>query len=195
MWELSTPVLELVARTASIFLILFLLFRIWGKKHLGELAAFDLVIFLIMSEAVQNSLVNDDKSITGGLIVVVTFMILSSLMNIISYKFRIAEKLLEGTPKVIIRHGKIMPHVLRKERISLPELLESIREQGVLHLHDVGLAILEANGKISVIKKDDAKSTGVRIEENSEMLYQVAPPSLKENIRSFFYRAKAQITK
>ena len=129
------------------------MFKIWSKKHLGELAAFDFIILLIMSEAVQNSLVDGDKSIPGGLIVIATFMILVSLMNIIAFHSRKAERHLEGSAKVIIREGRIMERVLKKERISLPELLEAIHDQGILHLHDIQLAFLEANGKISVIKK------------------------------------------
>ncbi len=153
MWNLSTPWHELVIRASTIFILLFIMFKIWGKKHLGELTAFDFVILLIMSEAVQNALVDGDKSIPGGLIVIATFMILVSLMNIIAFHSRKAERLLEGSAKVIIREGRIMERVLKKERISLPELLEAIHEQGILHLHDIQLAFLEANGKISVIKK------------------------------------------
>jgi uncharacterized membrane protein YcaP (DUF421 family) len=157
MWELSDNWYELIIRAAVVFLGLFLMFKIWGRKHLGEMAAFDFVILLIMSEAVQNSLVGNDKTLFGGLIVVTTFMILSSLMNILSFYSRRAEHFLEGTAKVIIRDGKIMEKVMNKERISLPELLESLREQGVLHLHDIHLALLEANGKISVIRKEQTK--------------------------------------
>ena len=157
MWDLSENWYELIIRATVVFLGLFLMFKIWGRKHLGEMAAFDFVLLLIMSEAVQNSLVGDDKTIVGGLIVVATFMLLSSIMNIISFHFRKAERFLEGTPKVIIRDGKLMEGVLNHERISLPELLEAIREQGVLHLKDITLAMLEANGKISVIKKSQTK--------------------------------------
>lgn len=166
MWDLSTPWQELVMRAASVFILLFLMFKIWGKKHLGQMAAFDFVLLLIMSEAVQNSLVDGDKSIPGGLIVIATFMVLNSLMNIISFHSRKAERFLEGSPKVIIRDGKLMEDVLNKEKISLPELLECVREEGVLHLKDIGLAVLEANGKISVIKKEDAGNpTLARIKE------------------------------
>lgn len=157
MWDMQGEWYELVIRATVIFLGLFIMFKIWGKKHLGEMAAFDLLILLIMSEAVQNSLVDDDKSLQGGLIVVATFMILSSLMNILSFHSRKAEHFLEGKAKVIIRDGKLMDDVLAKERITLAELLEAIREQGILHLKDIGLAMLEANGKISVIEKKHAK--------------------------------------
>ena len=157
MWDLSSNWYELVFRTTIIYLSLFIMFKVWGKKHLGEMAAFDFILLLIMSEAVQNSLVDDDKSIQGGLIVVVTFMILSSIMNIISYHSRKAEHFLKGTRKAIIRDGKLMEEVLQKERKTLAELLEAVREQGILHLKDIGLTLLEANGKISVIKKEDSK--------------------------------------
>ncbi|MBA2405147.1 MAG: DUF421 domain-containing protein [Bdellovibrionales bacterium] len=158
MWDLSTPWVELVLRASAIFIGLFILFKIWGKKHFGEMTAFDFIILLIMSEAVQNSLVDGDESVTGGLIVIATFMVLTSLMNILSFYSRKAEKFFSGTPKVIIRDGKLMEEVLKKERISLQELLEQIRENGVLHLKDIGLAVLEANGKISVIKKEDTNN-------------------------------------
>lgn len=156
MWEMNASVFELVIRAVVIYLSLFIMFKIWGKKHIGEVAAFDFLLMLIISEAVQNSLIGKDSSVQGGLISVATLLILASIMNIISYYSRNAERMLEGTPKVIIRDGKIMEQVLKKERISLPELLESIREQGVVHLHDIHLAMLEANGKISVIRQPQA---------------------------------------
>ena len=153
MWHMSVQWSELIIRGTIVFLSLFVMFKIWGRKHMGEVAAFDFLILLIMSEALQNSLVSDEKSVQGGLIVVATFMILSSIMNIISFKFRKAERFLENTAKVIVRNGEIKQEVLNKERISIAELLEAIREQGILHLHDIDLALLEGNGKISVIKK------------------------------------------
>lgn len=156
MWESSIPIHEFIFRALFIYLALFIMFKIWGKKHIGEVAAFDFLLMLIMSEAVQNSLVGDDHSVYGGLIVVGTLMIVASVMNIISFYSRRAERMLEGTAKVIIRDGKIMEKVLKKERISLQELLEAIREQGIIHLNDIRLAMLEANGKISVIKKEAA---------------------------------------
>ena len=157
MWNLSMPWFEFIVRASVIFLVLFLMFKIWGQKHIGEMAPFNFVILLIMSEALQNSLVKNDTSIIGGLIVVATLMVLASTMSVLSFYSRRAERFLEGTPKVIIRDGKLMDEILKKERISLPELFEAIRENGVLHLDDVSLAMLEANGKISVIKKEHPK--------------------------------------
>lgn len=157
MWDLSVPISELIIRATTVFLVLFLLFKIWGKKHIGEMAPFDFVILLIMSEALQNSLISNESSITGGLIVVTTLMLLATFMGLLSYHFRSAEKFLEGTPKVLIRNGKLMEDILQKEKISIAELLESIRENGVLNLQDIALAMLEANGKISVIKKENVK--------------------------------------
>lgn len=184
MWDLSVSWQELIIRAATVFFVLIFMFKIWGKKHFGEMAPFDFIILLIMSEALQNSLVKNDVSLTGGLIVVGCLMVLSSIMNILSFYSRKAERFLEGTPKVIIRDGKLMEDVLRKERISLPELLEAIRETGVLHLHDIGLAMLETNGKISVIRKQYAK----------RITLQRMKDVLKPKIGGFYGRRKKELT-
>lgn len=155
MWELSTPAWELIIRACVIFLTLFLMFKVWGRKHLGQMAPFDFVLLLIMSEAVQNSLVDDDKSIPGGLIVVATFMSLASLLNILAFYSRKAETWLDGTPKLIIRRGQLFEDVLKQQRISRQEVEESIREQGVERIEDVGLGVLETNGQISIIRQSD----------------------------------------
>ncbi len=86
-----------------------------------------------------------------------TLMVLVTISGLLSYHSRRAEKFLEGTPKVLIRKGKLMEDILQEEKISIAELLESVRENGVLHLHDIALAMLEAKGKISIIKKENAK--------------------------------------
>jgi uncharacterized membrane protein YcaP (DUF421 family) len=155
MWELTTPWYELVLRGVSVFLVLLLMFRFFGKKHLGEMAAFDFVLLLIMGEAAQNALFSDEKSVLGGVIVVATLMTLTALMNVIAFYSKKAEKILEGTPKTLIHNGRMMEKVMKKEKITLSELLEALREQGVMRVKDVKLAMIEANGKISVIKKNE----------------------------------------
>lgn len=157
MWELTAPLSELIIRASVVYFVLFTMFKVWGKKHLSEMSPFDFIILLIMSEALQNSLISNESSITGGLIVVLTLMLLASFFGFLSFYSRKAEKILEGSPKVLIRNGKLMEDVLHNEKITIAELLESIRENGVLYLKDVALAMLEANGKISVIKKEYAQ--------------------------------------
>lgn len=97
----------------------------------------------------------DDKSIPGGVIVILTLFSLNILLNKISYHSRKAEKLLEGEPKPLIINGKLDTNVMKREKVTLQELNASLRKQGLMKLEEVGLAVIETNGEISVIKKED----------------------------------------
>lgn len=153
MWTLETPWYELVFRGTAIYFFMFILMRVWGKKHLGEVTAFDFILLLFISEAVQNSLVDDDKSLPGGMIVIVTFLVWSTILNKLSYRFKKIERLLDGTPKVIVKDGKPIPEVLKKEEISEQELFKAFREEGVNDLKKVKQATIETNGHISVVQE------------------------------------------
>lgn len=155
MWQLQGHWYELVIRASTIFAFLFIVFRLWGKKHMGEIAAFDLLLMLLMSEAVQNSLVDDDKSITAGMIVITTLIVLNIIMGRLSYRSRKLERILDGEPIDLIRNGRIIEEVLKKEKMTTQQLLECIREEGVESVKQVKRATLESNGKISVIKKSE----------------------------------------
>lgn len=153
MWTLTTPWYELVIRGTVIYIFMFIIMRVWGKKHLGELTAFDFILLLFMSEAVQNSLVDDEKSLFGGMIVIATFLSWNVLVNKLTFHFRPLEKLLDGEPKVLIKDGKIVESVRQKEQITDQELHEAIRQQGVLEIGKVKQATIETNGHISVVQQ------------------------------------------
>lgn len=152
MWELVTPWYELVLRGTAVYFFMFILMRIWGKKHLGEVTTFDFILLLFISEAVQNSLVDDDKSITGGMIVITTFLVWSTILNKLTYRFKIFEKLMDGTPKVIVKNGKPIQSMLEKEEISEQELYKAMREEGVMDMKKVKQATIETNGHISIVQ-------------------------------------------
>lgn len=152
MWTLTTPLSELLIRGTCIYFFMFIIMKIWGKKHLGEMAAFDFILLLFISEAVQNSLVDDDKSITGGMIIIVTFLFWNSLINKLTFRFRKLEKLLDGEPQIVIKNGHVDTNLLRKEKITEQELFEALRQQGVDELKKVKKATLETNGHLSVIQ-------------------------------------------
>lgn len=152
MWNLETNWYEIVIRTVCVFSFLFILMRIWGKKHFGELAPVDFLILLIMSEAVQNALISNDKSLSASFISVSTMFFLNIFMNKLTFRFRIMEKILEGTPKVLIKNGEVDEAMLTKQGITDQELHEALRMQGVLSVREVFLAVMETNGTISVIK-------------------------------------------
>ena len=157
MWQLQTPLFEIILRSGIIFLFLFFSFRLTGKKHLSELSPFDFILLLIMSECLQNGLVGEDYSIWAALISVSTLILLNILINRIAFSSDRAEKFLEGNPKVLIFKGKVNQKTKDHEKISDQELAESLRQEGVLDPADVYLATLETSGKISVIKKSDTK--------------------------------------
>jgi uncharacterized membrane protein YcaP (DUF421 family) len=150
MFQPSVAVPEIIFRAALVYAGVFLLLRIVGKRHVGELAPFDLVVLLILSECVQNALIADDKSVTGGLIAAGTLFGLNQIIGRISWRSKRAERLLEGTPRVIVRHGRVLNDVLAEERITHSELLEALRREGCTSLSKVRYAMLEPGGDITI---------------------------------------------
>lgn len=154
MWKLETPWYELVARGTIVYIIVFILMRIWGKKHLSQVTPFDFILLLFISEAIQNSIVADDKSLFGGIIVIITFLAWNTLIDRLTFRFPKLEILLSGRPKVIIENGNINHDVKQKEYITDQELFTALREQGVEDLKNVKQATIETNGNISVLQNN-----------------------------------------
>ena len=146
----SVAVSELMLRAVLIYVFVFILLRLLGKKHVGEMGPFDLVILLILSESVQNSLVADDKSVTGGLIVASTLFGISQLVGFLSWKSKKAERLIEGTPRILVRNGHVYAEALAREQLSHSELLEALRREGCTSLSKVRYAMLENDGAITI---------------------------------------------
>lgn len=155
MFDLSTPIHELILRPTVVYILLFIGFRWMGKKHIGQLAPFDLVVLLIISETVQNAMIGGDESLIGGLICAATLLILIQLMSWLNWYSKRASRVLEGTPKVLIWHGRRLSAVMRDERISVSELMEALRKNGIANIGNVQVALLENDGKISVIEKQN----------------------------------------
>jgi uncharacterized membrane protein YcaP (DUF421 family) len=149
MFQPSVAITELVVRATLVYVGLFVLLRIVGKRHVGEMAPFDLVVLLILSECVQNALIADDKSVTGGLVAAGTLFGLNHVIGHISWRSRRAERLLEGTPRVLVRHGHVLKEVLAEEQITHSELLEALRREGCTSLSKVRYAVLEPSGDIT----------------------------------------------
>jgi uncharacterized membrane protein YcaP (DUF421 family) len=121
-----------------------------GKKHVGELAPFDLVILLVLSETIQNALIGEDKSLIGGLISAATLVLIGRAVGFVSWRSKKAERFFEGSPKVLIRHGRVCRQTMANERITRSELIESLRREGCTAVTNVRFAVLENNGSITV---------------------------------------------
>jgi uncharacterized membrane protein YcaP (DUF421 family) len=141
---------ELVLRVAMVYAAIFLLLRVVGKKHVGELAPFDLVVLLLLSECVQNALLGDDKSVIGGIVAAATLFGLNQLVGYVAWRNKEAERVLEGTPRMLVRHGRVLNDVLAREQITHSELLEALRREGCTSLVNVRYAMLENDGSITI---------------------------------------------
>lgn len=150
MFDLTTGVGELILRALIVYIVLFTLLRMGGKKQIGELAPFDFVVLLILSETVNGALIGEEKSVTGGLISAASLIAIVHVVNYITWRSKKAERLFEGVPKVLVRHGRVNQEVMAKERVTQSELVEALRREGHTSLEKVRFAVLENNGTITV---------------------------------------------
>lgn len=153
LWKLSVPWWEFVLRGVVVYLFLLVLLRITGKRQIGQLSPFDLVLLLVLSNAVQNSMNAGDNSLLGGLISAATLVILNYAVGWVTYKNKSLENLLEGHPLVLIHQGEVKERVLASVQITRHELNAALRRNGCACAEEVQTAILENNGDITVIRK------------------------------------------
>jgi uncharacterized membrane protein YcaP (DUF421 family) len=152
MFDMDLPWWEFVARGAVIYLGLLVLVRISGKRTVGQFTPFDLVVVLLLSEAVSNSLSGGDSSVTGGLIIASTLICLNLGLGFLTSRSRRAEELLEGREVLLGRDGVLYHDVMRRQRVSEADVQKVLRENDCL-LKEMRCAFLEADGTISVIKR------------------------------------------
>ena len=135
-----------------IYVFVFLILRLGGKRTVGEMTTFDLVLLLIISEAIQQSLIDDDNSITGGLLAITTLVFIDIMVSLVSNRFRKLDHLLNGVPLIILKDGKPLYERIRKSRLQVEDILEAARKfQGIDSLDKIKYAVLEKDGKISII--------------------------------------------
>jgi uncharacterized membrane protein YcaP (DUF421 family) len=157
MWVPQVAVLELIIRGVIVYLALFMLLRFIGKKHVGELSPFDLVVLLIISETVDGSLIGDDRSLTGGLISAATLVVLVQFVGFFTWRFRNVAKVVDGIPRILVRHGEVRDDALKQEQVTRAELLEALRRESCSALTNVRFAILETDGSITVARRSERK--------------------------------------
>ena len=150
MFNMTVPWWELVIRGVVVYVFLITLLRITGRRQIGQLSPLDLVLLLILSNAVQNSMNAGDNSLIGGLISAATLVALNYLIEYATVKSKRLESIVEGRPQVIIHEGKLFEDVIKNAKITQLEVESTLRESGFFDMKDVKLAILENNGKVSV---------------------------------------------
>ena len=150
MFQLPLPVIEKLARPVVVYLVLVLLLRIFGKRELAQLNPFDLVVLLSLSNTVQNAIIGDDNSVTGGVIGAFSLLAINWLVVRVLFRSRKMTRLLEGRPTVLLKNGQIDKRALERESLTREELLEVIHRQGFEDFHDVLRVELEPNGSFYV---------------------------------------------
>jgi uncharacterized membrane protein YcaP (DUF421 family) len=145
--------MDIVARAVVVFAFLLVLTRIIGRRELSSLQPFDLILLIILGDAVQQGLTQDDYSLTGALLAVGTIAVLQVFVSWIGYRFPGTRSVLEGTPIVVVDDGELIERNLKRERLDPAEIAEQARLQGIAHLSEVRWAVLETNGQISFIKR------------------------------------------
>lgn len=150
--------MDIVARAAIMFVLLYVLLRLMGKRELGQLTPFELVVMIVLGDLIQQGVTHNDFSLTGALLAISTFAFLAILMSWLTYLSPRAEKLLDGEPRVVICDGVLIKDNLRRDRMTQSEVESEMRLAGIARMDQIAWAILEPQGKISFIKKNDKNS-------------------------------------
>ncbi len=156
MFVLALPVLEKIARPVIVYFFLVIGLRLAGKRELAQLNPFDLVVLLTLSNTVQNAIIGDDNSVTGGLIGAATLLFINYLVVRFLFKHERLDRVVEGLPTVLIENGKLRTDQLTQELITLPELEAAAHRQGFASLDDVERALIEPGGTLSFLGKKPA---------------------------------------
>jgi uncharacterized membrane protein YcaP (DUF421 family) len=149
--------LEILLRTLTVYFVVLIGVRITGKREVGQMTPFDLVLLLLLSNSVQNAMTGPDTSVFGGITAAVTLLVLNygiaegAGMN---RKFR---RFVQGQPALLVHDGQVISAHMAKEHVTSDELMRACREHSIASLHDVALAVLEVDGSISILKYDDVK--------------------------------------
>lgn len=160
MFTLGVAWWELIVRALLVYLFLILLLRITGKRQVGQLAPFDLVLLLVLSNAVQNSMNGGDNSLIGGVISATTLVLINLAVGIVTHRSKKLEGIIEGHPQVLIHNGKLYQEIMTAARLTHHELHAALRQGGCACVDDVHMAVLENNGSISVVPKRETAPAG-----------------------------------
>ncbi|EKT4467693.1 DUF421 domain-containing protein [Pseudomonas putida] len=146
--------MDSILRAAAMYLALMLLFRIAGRRSLGDLTTFDFVLLMIIGEATQQALLGEDFSFVNAMLVIATLIVLDVGLSLAKLKSRRLARVLDGHATLVVEHGRFLHGRMRKARLTEDDILESARDsQGVETVEQIRYAIVERNGKISIIKE------------------------------------------
>ncbi len=158
MWNLAVPWWELIVRSAVIYFALIVALRLFGKRQIGQFTIFDLVLILLVANAVQPAMTGPDNSLLGGLIIIGSLVAVDGVVGLARARVPIVNQLLEPRPTVLAEDGAWQSKAMEEQDVTLEDGEMALREHGIGDIEDVELAVLEADGSISVVPKDHSAS-------------------------------------
>ncbi len=158
MFSMSVPWWEFVLRGVAVYLFLLVFLRLTGRRQTGQYAPFDLVLLLILSNAVQNSMNAGDNSLIGGLVSATTLILCHWMLSWLTFRLPALERLVDGKAQALITDGHLNQQLMREERITRDDIEAALRAGGCLHLREVERATLETDGRITIVlRKRDSE--------------------------------------
>ena len=151
--------MQIVARASVMFVFLFIVMRTMGRKELAEMSAFELILIIVMGDLIQQGVTEQDNSLTGAITAISTFVVWMLALSYLSFKNKRARTIIEGRPVIIVRDGQPQANMLKFERLSLDDVEDAAREQGIADLRDVRVGVLESDGSFSFIRDDGRAPT------------------------------------
>jgi uncharacterized membrane protein YcaP (DUF421 family) len=145
--------MDLVLRAIVVFVLILVITRAVGRRELSSMEPFDLILLVVMGDLIQQGVTQSDYSLTGAAIVIVTIAVLTVLTAYLGFRFRRLRPLLEGEPVVLVSDGRVLEKNLRRQRMTLEELLAEARLQSIARLEDIRFAVLETNGRVSFLTR------------------------------------------
>jgi uncharacterized membrane protein YcaP (DUF421 family) len=146
-----TSALGILIRTLVVYFVILVGLRLSGKREIGQMTVFDLVVLLLIANAVQNAMVGPDTSLIGGILAVAVLLVVNALVARLRLRWPRLRRWVEGTPTLLVLHGELIPAHMRREGIDEETLLAALREHGIGEISAVEMAVLEIDGSISVV--------------------------------------------
>lgn len=154
--------MDIVFRAAVIFLFLWVITRVVGRSSLGELSTFELLLYIVMGDLIQQAVTQQDYSLFSAVLAVGVFALMTIALSYASWRWPALRALIRGTPVLILQRGTPLMDVMRRQRLTIEDLMAAAREQGIRRLTDVDVAVLEADGSISFFEREPKPESGGR---------------------------------
>ena len=148
--------MDIVFRGIFVFVFLYVLMRMIGRRELSSLEPFDLILLIVLGDAVQQGLTQDDYSLTGAFLAIGTIAIMQVAVSYANFRFPKLRPVLDGEPIVVVQDGRPIEKNLKRERVTIEDLAAAARQQNIAKIEDVQWAVMETSGAISFIKKSDS---------------------------------------